>query len=77
VRSRIKDDLQKIFGIGPVMERTLNRLGIYRYKQIANWRDRDVARVAAQIDTFPDRIKRDNWIGGAKKQHLLKYKKPA
>ena len=67
------DDLKKIHGIGPVMERTLNQLGITRYRQIATFTEADIERVADEIDTFPGRIKRDDWIGGAKKAHLDKY----
>lgn len=31
-----KDDLKKIKGVGPVIERQLNREGIYTYEQLAN-----------------------------------------
>jgi hypothetical protein len=34
---------------------------------------RGIARVAQKLDTLPDRIKRDNWVAGAKKQHREKY----
>src|SRR5512146_276275 len=68
-----KDDLKKIHGIGPVLERALNRMGTYTYVQIAKWTASDIARIAQKLDTNPDRIKRDNWIAGAKKQHREKY----
>lgn len=68
-----KDDLKKIHGIGPVIERALNKMGTYTYIQIARWTPSDIAKVARKLETGPDRIKRDNWIAGAKKQHREKY----
>jgi predicted flap endonuclease-1-like 5' DNA nuclease len=68
-----KDDLKKIHGIGPVIERALNKMGTYTYVQIAKWTPADIARVSQKLETNPDRIKRDNWIAGAKKQHREKY----
>ncbi|HET6676596.1 MAG TPA: hypothetical protein VFG71_14720 [Nitrospiraceae bacterium] len=68
-----KDDLKKIHGIGPVIERVLNRMGMYTFLQIAQMDQTDIVRVADKLNTFPDRIVRDNWIEGAKQQHYLKY----
>jgi len=56
------DDLKRIRGIGPVLERTLNTLGIYHFRQVASWSPSDIAWVASHIDTFPDRIARDGWL---------------
>lgn len=61
------DDLKKIWGVGPVMEGVLNDHGCYTFEQVANLSDRDVEWVAANINTFPDRITRDDWVGQAKK----------
>jgi len=68
-----KDDLKKIHGIGPVIERALNKMGTFTYIQIAKWTPSDIAKVARKLETGPERIKRDNWIAGAKKQHREKY----
>jgi predicted flap endonuclease-1-like 5' DNA nuclease len=68
-----KDDLKKIHGIGPVIERVLNRMGTHTFLQIAQWDHTDIERVADRLSTFPDRIVRDNWIESAKQQHYLKY----
>ncbi|MGH6629751.1 MAG: hypothetical protein ACREB3_08475, partial [Burkholderiales bacterium] len=73
IRRPQKDDLKKIRGIGPAFEGALHKLGTYTYIQIAKWTARDIARVAQKLDTLPDRIKRDNWVAGAKKQHREKY----
>ena len=68
-----KDDLKKIHGIGPVLERALNKMGTYTYIQIAKWTPRDITRIAHKLGTLPDRIKRDNWMASAKKHHRNKY----
>jgi predicted flap endonuclease-1-like 5' DNA nuclease len=68
-----KDDLKQIHGIGPVMERVLNRMGMFTFRQIAEWKEQDVEHMASELNTFPDRIRHDNWIAGAKEQHFLKY----
>lgn len=68
-----RDDLKKIHGIGPVIERALNKMGTYTYIQIARWTPNDIAKVARKLETVPERIKRDNWIASAKKQHREKY----
>jgi predicted flap endonuclease-1-like 5' DNA nuclease len=60
-----KDDLKLISGIGPVIERKLNDIGIYTFKQISEFTPVAVEQVTAAIKFFPDRIGRDNWIGQA------------
>ncbi len=70
-----KDDLKLIYGIGPVMERTLNKLGVTSFQQIAKFSRKDIERVAGALQSFPDRIMRDNWVGGAKKEYRKKYGK--
>jgi len=72
-----KDDLKRINGIGPVLEKTLNKLGITSFKQVAGFNKGDIQRVQEAIDTFPGRIERDDWVGGAAKQYALKYKRKA
>ncbi|HSF70280.1 MAG TPA: hypothetical protein VLA47_07840 [Nitrospira sp.] len=68
-----KDDLKKIHGISPAIERALNKLGTFTYVQIARWKAGDIARIAKKLDTLPGRIKPDHWVAGAKKQHRDKY----
>jgi predicted flap endonuclease-1-like 5' DNA nuclease len=68
-----KDDLSKIHGIGPVFARTLNKMGLHTFVQIARWKPEDIAKVAKKLYTAPDRIKRDRWIDEAKKEHYRKY----
>jgi small subunit ribosomal protein S2 len=59
------DDLKKISGVGPVLEKKLNALGITRFDQVANFSDEDIVRVDDALN-FKGRIQRDDWIGQAK-----------
>ena len=68
-----KDDLSQIHGIGPVFARTLNKMGLHTFVQIARWKPEDIEKVAKKLYTAPERIKRDNWIAEAKKLHQQKY----
>jgi predicted flap endonuclease-1-like 5' DNA nuclease len=72
----VRDDLQKIRGIGPVVERTLHRAGIYRYAQIAIWTREDILSMGARLPGFPDRIVRDRWTATARRLHIAKYGSP-
>ena len=60
------DDLKLIKGIGPKFEKDLNGKGVYYFRQIAAWKDKDVKMVEGVIDSFPGRIGRDEWIKQAK-----------
>lgn len=66
------DDLQKIKGVGPAIEKTLNGLGIFRFNQIAEMSEYDIDRVAQQLRGFRSRIYREDWIGQAR---TLQYQK--
>lgn len=66
------DDLQKIKGIGPAIEQTLNGLGVNRYHQIAEMSEYDIDRIAQQLKGFRSRIYREDWIGQARD---LQYEK--
>jgi len=68
------DDLKKINGIGSVLANTLQKLGTCTFIQIARWKPEDIEKIAKKLETDPERIKRENWIAGAKKQHYDKYK---
>lgn len=67
------DDLKQISGIGKFIEGRLNKIGITTFRQIANFTEGDIARVAENIKFFPGRIERDNWIEQAKQFHQQKY----
>lgn len=67
------DDLKQIYGIGPAFAHTLNKLGTRTFIQIARWKPEDIEKIAKKLDTDAERIKRENWIADAKKQHYRKY----
>lgn len=68
-----RDDLKKIFGIGPVLEKLLNSHGIYWFYQIAKWSVEDVQRYDTLLEDFRGRIVRDDWITGAQQEQRKKY----
>lgn len=68
-----QDDLKRISGVGPTLERLLHKEGIYYFRQIASWTKDDIQLMDKKLDTFKGRILRDNWIKGAKDEHFRKY----
>ncbi len=60
------DDLKKISGVGPVLEKKLNALGITTYAQVAAFTPEEIAKVDDAL-SFKGRIDRDDWLGQAKK----------
>ncbi|GBE42413.1 NADH dehydrogenase subunit E [bacterium BMS3Bbin10] len=60
-----KDDLKKISGVGPTIEKKLHKMGVTRYRQIANWKAADISRADDALN-FKGRIKRENWVKQAK-----------
>lgn len=67
------DDLKEIVGIGKAFEQTLHDLGVFSYRQIANFGMSDIARVNLQLKEFKGRMEQDDWIGQAKELHFNKY----
>ncbi|MCG6884998.1 MAG: hypothetical protein LJE62_14705 [Silicimonas sp.] len=65
-RDGTADDLKQIKGVGPKMEQVCNRLGFWHFDQIAAWTDEEVAWVDANLEGFPGRVSRDNWVEQAK-----------
>ena len=59
------DDLKKITGVGPAIEKKLNALGITQYDQIAKFKKADIAKVD-EVLNFKGRIERDDWLTQAK-----------
>lgn len=60
-----RDDLQRLEGVDPSLERTLNRLGIYHFHQIARFDALDVEWLVEHIDCVPEHTIRDSWIAEA------------
>ncbi len=60
------DDLKKIKGVGPKLEKVCNNLGFYTFDQIANWTADEVAWVDQNLEGFKGRVSRDEWVSQAK-----------
>jgi len=59
------DDLKKIKGIGPEMERALNDIGIFTYAQVARMTEKEYNLLDSITGRFPGRAQRDDWAGQA------------
>ena len=59
------DDLKRIRGVGVLVEKKLNAMGITTYQQVANWSADEVSRLNSTLD-FRGRIERENWIEQAR-----------
>ena len=65
-RGRAPDDLKRISGVGPKIERTLNDEGIYYFDQIAGFDGRDLAWADRTLG-FHGRVVRDRWMPQARR----------
>jgi len=61
------DDLKQIRGIGPVLEKRLNGLGVRFFREIAGWSREDIR------EEFRSRVERDKWVESAREEHFKKY----
>lgn len=59
------DDLTRIKGIGPKLSKRLNDLGIYHFKQIADWSS-DEADWVDDYLAFKGRVTREAWVKQAR-----------
>ena len=59
------DDLKKISGVGPALEKKLNEFGIYHYRQVAGLTKDEIAEIDEALN-FKGRIERDDWLAQAK-----------
>lgn len=59
------DDLKRVRGVGVLIEKKLNSMGVTSYRQIANWSGADIDRVSQVLD-FRGRIERENWVEQAR-----------
>jgi len=60
-----RDDLQRLDGVDPSLERTLNRLGIYHFHQIARFEASDVEWLVQHAQGVPEQTIRESWIADA------------
>jgi len=69
------DDLTTISGIGGWINKKLNALDIFTFKQISRFTHDDVEVVTEAIEFFPGRIERDEWIDQARELVRIEGKK--
>ncbi len=61
------DDLKKVNGIGPVMEKKLNEIGIFTFDQVSKMTETEYNLLDSITGSFPGRAQRDDWAGQADK----------
>jgi large subunit ribosomal protein L21 len=59
------DDLKKISGVGPVLEKKLNAVGITKFQDIIDLTPEKRDEVEEQL-SFKGRMEREDWVGQAK-----------
>jgi small subunit ribosomal protein S2 len=59
------DDLTKLTGVGPQLEKKLNEAGIFHFWQLGAMKPEDVAKIDADLKLH-GRIERDNWLSQAR-----------
>ena len=60
------DDLKRIKGVGPKLEKLLHSLGFFHFDQIAGWSEAEIAWVDENLEGFKGRVSRDQWVAQAK-----------
>ncbi|MEX3009334.1 NADH-quinone oxidoreductase subunit NuoE [Hoeflea sp. TYP-13] len=56
-----KDDLKLLSGVGPKIESLLNSIGVFKWEQIAGWKEAERAWVDGFLK-FKGRIEREDWV---------------
>lgn len=64
------DDLKRIVGVGPMLERMLHDHGITTFRQLALLDDDQVNELQLQLPRFSDRIRRGRWVEQARALHV-------
>ncbi|MFO1170656.1 MAG: 50S ribosomal protein L19 [Hyphomicrobiaceae bacterium] len=59
------DDLKKITGVSEDLEKRLNKLGVTKYEQIANFSGEDLARIDESL-SLNGRVEGEDWMGQAR-----------
>ncbi|MBL1437189.1 MAG: NADH:ubiquinone oxidoreductase [Rhodobacteraceae bacterium] len=56
------DDLKKIKGVGPKLEKELHAAGVFHFDQIASWTAEEIRWADQHLVSFKGRVSRDNWV---------------
>lgn len=62
----VADDLSRIKGLGPKLQKLLPTLGLSTFAQIAALSDADLAELDTKLGAFAGRPAKDNWVEQAK-----------
>ncbi len=66
-RAASGDDLTRLKGIGPGLEKALRGAGVTSLSQIAAWTEDDIRAIAPVLRARPERIQREDWVGNARR----------
>jgi predicted flap endonuclease-1-like 5' DNA nuclease len=69
----LRDDLTEIRGIGPVLERSLNKYGIFNFRQLALWTPQDAEHFASHAHEHRNRVVHEQWVAQARRLHHERY----
>ena len=59
------DNLKKLSGIGPALEKKMNAAGITTFSQLAALTEEDIARLEGELN-LPGRFAKENWVEQAR-----------
>lgn len=62
-----RDDLQRIKGVGPFLERKLHEFGIFTFRQIATLTPPVIDKLGDTFGAFKNRIIRERWVQQAER----------
>ena len=65
-RDGTPDDLKRIKGVGPKLEKLLHSLGFFHFDQVGAWTSSEIAWVDDNLEGFKGRVTRDEWVKQAK-----------
>lgn len=63
------DDLRRIAGVGPALERALHSEGITTYRELALLDDRAIRELGDRRPRLVNRLRRDEWVAQARQLH--------
>ncbi|MDB4673346.1 hypothetical protein OAF27_00900 [Verrucomicrobiales bacterium] len=66
------DDLTRVKGVGDVIVKKLHDFGVYRFKQVALWRQDQIDAFSEKL-SFKGRIEREIWVNQAADLHFADY----
>ena len=67
VTTTVSDDLKKLSGVGPALEKKLHAAGVKSFEQIAAWSAKDVEAINEKISS-KGRVEKEGWIDQAKEK---------